>query len=242
MSLPPYQISLGRGAPPTRLGSRSRLRTLLRPTLHPGSPGGAPGRSPRTGLVLWDPLPRARLPSEDAEKWDAPGHRGPIPGAPSLPQLLRGRTASRTRPRRAPPRVALAAYPSAYPLRPRRCEPLARPPDPASSHRVSSHHRRPPHLCRDLSRAPGAARPPAAPGPSPGPRPSAPALPPPLPAPAAPPRSPPQRLPRQAPFPLGPPPVWSEVRPLPVPVLRELRIPTSALATATAPGLPGPHG
>lgn len=109
MSLPPYQISLGRGAPPTRLGSRSRLRMLLRPTLHPGSPGGSPGRSPRTGLVLWDPLPRARLPSEDAEKWDAPGHRGPSPGAPSLPQLLRGRTASRTRPRRAPPRVALAS-------------------------------------------------------------------------------------------------------------------------------------
>lgn len=109
MSLPPYQISLGRGAPPTRLDPAAASGRCFGPRSILGLRAARPDAPLGLGWSSGTLFPAHRLPSEDAEKWDAPGHRGPSPGAPSLPQLLRGRTASRTRPRRAPPRVALAS-------------------------------------------------------------------------------------------------------------------------------------
>lgn len=250
---PPGQISSWRGAPPTRTWDPAAISgRCLRPQSVPGLRTAPPGRSPWVGLVLWDPLSRAR---SRASRPKTP-RRGPCRvteaprrGVPSPPQRprdgRRGRTSSREGPGAPPPRAALSSESLPAPGHKGADLGLARP-GPASSRSAASLRRRSPHLRRDPRQAPGAARP-AAPGALPGPRPRDPHLPPPRPAPcgsrsALPfPRPPlllaplPLLLPREAGSPLGPPPAARRLGPLPSRTRGEFQAPAAAPALPRAP-------
>lgn len=115
---PPGQISSWRGAPPTRTWDPAAISgRCLRPQSVPGLRTAPPGRSPWVGLVLWDPLSRAR---SRASRPKTP-RRGPCRvteaprrGVPSPPQRPRDGRRGRTSSREGPP--GRHSAPRAYPL------------------------------------------------------------------------------------------------------------------------------
>lgn len=169
--LPPAlpDLASARDTPYPLPGPCSHLRALPRSTLHAGGPT-APRDSPlglgwSSGILF-----PARLPSEGAKRWDAQRHQGPSPQArPPRPSSFGTAAVAGLQAARGPgaPLPGWHSTPSAYPLWPRRCGPLARPPDPASSHRVWSHRRRPPRPQPSSGRRPPAGCPGALPWPAP---------------------------------------------------------------------------